>query len=198
MAQRRGPASLGQTVREVLRQHDLEGRAREHAAISRWEEVVGEANARHSQPERVVEGVLMVRASDSSWAQVLQMMKPQILERLAAVVGNGVIRDVRFGAVRQRKPLPEEPEMLVAPLAGPRREDLEAIALSKQERERERALRTQAADPELGRVLARGYASLTRMRRFREAQGWRRCPRCGRPQWGPGRWCVLCVGSGGG
>ena len=192
MADRRRLGTLGEALRAVLARQQLEGKAREHAAMGRWAEVVGADSARHSRPERVSNGVMSVAADSPVWAQTLQMMKPQILARLAELVGPGVVRDLRFGAVTRRRAQPPAPEPAATPLQAPSRAQLGAIPLSPEQQERKEAWR-QRGEPELGKLLARGYVSLCRMRRFREKQGWESCPRCGRPKWGPGRWCVLCT-----
>lgn len=194
MPQTWGPGPLRDCLQMVLKRQQLEQKLREHAAVTRWPEAVGPANAQHSEAERVVAGVLQVTAASSSWAQALQMMKPQILARLAELVGPGVVHDVRFSAVRRRRrhAVPAAPE---APLRRPAGGTLAAIPLSPEEGARAAALQEDSADPDLGRLLARGYAGLTRLRHYREDQGWRRCPRCGRPHHGPARWCVVCSGA---
>jgi len=193
---RRGLGSLGEAIKELLRHQQLEQREKEHAAMRCWAEAVGPENARHSQPEGVINGVMTVTAISPLWAQALQLMKPKILDRLEQLVGPGVVRDLRFGAVRRRPPRPAPSLPPPSPLRSPSPAQLDAVKLSSEQQEHAACLRQQAADAQLGQLLERGYLGLVRLRRFRQQQGWRPCPRCGRPYHGPGRWCVLCAGKG--
>ena len=72
--------------------------ARAAAALRRWEEAVGPLLATKSVPDRYDRGTVWVATQGSAWAQELRLMKPLILERLEAMVGErGMFLDVRFG-----------------------------------------------------------------------------------------------------
>lgn len=66
-------------------------------AVARWPHVVGPQLAEHARAESFAQGVLVVRADSTSWATQLRLMAPQILARIAADIGNGVVTriDVR-------------------------------------------------------------------------------------------------------
>lgn len=64
-----------------------------------WSEVVGEAIAAEAQPTVERGGVVTVSCSASVWAQELDLMAPQILTRLNASLGSGVVRRLRCVAV---------------------------------------------------------------------------------------------------
>jgi predicted nucleic acid-binding Zn ribbon protein len=82
-----------------------------------WPEIVGEAMATRSHPDRYDRGTVWVAVQGSAWAQELRMQKDQILERLESR-GKGLFMDVRFGV----RPLPKEPIPLPEKPTGNRSE----------------------------------------------------------------------------
>ena len=68
------------------------------AIFRRWNEIVGEAVARNTQPVKYHQGILTVTVSSAAWLHNLTMMKPQILANLERELGNYKVLDVRFKA----------------------------------------------------------------------------------------------------
>lgn len=62
-----------------------------------WPEIVGSANAEHTEPESFnpEDGVLVVRTSSTAWAEQLRLMLPALRSAIDAQVGSGVVRDIR-------------------------------------------------------------------------------------------------------
>lgn len=72
--------------------------ARAQIAMHRWGEVVGEALAEKSFPDRYEKGTLWVVASGSAWAQEIRLRKEDIVRRLNEVASEpGLFREVRVG-----------------------------------------------------------------------------------------------------
>lgn len=57
------------------------------AVFARWEEVVGEAMARHVRPLRLDGTTLVVAVDQPPWATQLRVLAPRILERVGALAG---------------------------------------------------------------------------------------------------------------
>jgi len=92
--------------------------ARAQMALQHWPEIVGEALASRSRPDRYGKGTVWVAVQGSAWAQELRMSKDVILERLRAHAGDpSLFSDVRFGV----RPLPQ------TPMAGPEPEGPEIL-----------------------------------------------------------------------
>ena len=62
--------------------------------VGRWREVVGDQVADHCEPETFEDKVLVVRADSTAWATQVRLLTPQLLERLAREVGEGVVETV--------------------------------------------------------------------------------------------------------
>jgi predicted nucleic acid-binding Zn ribbon protein len=61
-----------------------------------WERVLPASLVEHTHLVDVRRKELWVEVSASPWVQELQFLKPKILMELDRVLGQGVIRDVRF------------------------------------------------------------------------------------------------------
>jgi hypothetical protein len=77
--------------------------------LRRWPEVVGEAMAARSAPERYDRGTVWIAVTGSAWAQELRMSKGIILNKLHGLAHeNGLFQDLRFGVRPLPEPVPEE------------------------------------------------------------------------------------------
>jgi predicted nucleic acid-binding Zn ribbon protein len=73
------------------------------AAVQRvWAQAVGELVAAHADPTGERDGVLVVTCASSVWAQELDLMAPQLVERLNRALGEPRIRTLRCQATPAR------------------------------------------------------------------------------------------------
>jgi len=182
--ERRGEAPLSRVLEGVLANLDLRSRFREQLALAAWPEIAGKLVAAHSRAEVVRDGVLIVSTNTPAWAQELHMRRSELLARVAARIGEGLIREIHFrsggrprGKARARTPQPRPVEMR---LSG--REERQALEAAGR-----------IADPALRGRAERAFLALARMTHWRRDTGWRRCGRCGRWQRAGRRWCASCV-----
>ena len=59
--------------------------------LGRWASVVGHQIADHATATALNDGVLTVAAESTAWATQLRMIQAQLLAKIAAAVGNGVV-----------------------------------------------------------------------------------------------------------
>jgi hypothetical protein len=94
--------------------------ARAQAALRDWDEIVGEALAKRSRPDRYGRGVVWVAVTGSAWAQEMRMRKEIFLVRLRERVDDpSLFLDIRFG-VRPIAPPEEEEPPIPVPYPAPR------------------------------------------------------------------------------
>lgn len=108
----RDPALLDQSVAELVEARKWEQTLRTAGIPARWEALVGAEIAEHCRPERLDNGELTCVAESTAWATQIRLMSAQILARLAAELGAGVVRrlsvhgptapDWRHGPLRVR------------------------------------------------------------------------------------------------
>jgi len=80
------PEAVGIWVQRVLEDLGAGDSARVLRIVERWEEAVGAEIALHSEPTALRGNVLEVTADSSVWCQQLQLLGPEILASLKAVL----------------------------------------------------------------------------------------------------------------
>lgn len=92
----RDPQTLGAATRDLTRRRGWSPRVAEGAVFGQWETVVGEQIAAHATPVTLREGVLTVAAESTAWATQLRMVQAQLLAKIAAAVGDGVVSTLKI------------------------------------------------------------------------------------------------------
>ncbi|MFA5890618.1 MAG: DUF721 domain-containing protein [Actinomycetota bacterium] len=60
-----------------------------------WEQIVGPHVAEHSEPLRLIRGVLTIRAERGVWATELTLLAASIAEKADRFLGSGSVREAR-------------------------------------------------------------------------------------------------------
>jgi predicted nucleic acid-binding Zn ribbon protein len=68
----------------------------EGTVFAQWPTVVGEQIAEHAEPTALRDGVLSVAAESTAWATQLRMVQAQLLAKIAAAVGDGVVTALKI------------------------------------------------------------------------------------------------------
>lgn len=92
----RDPQTLGSATAALARTRGWSGRVAEGAVFGQWEQVVGDQIAAHAIPSSLREGVLTIAAESTAWATQLRMVQTQVLAKIAAAVGDGVVKSLRI------------------------------------------------------------------------------------------------------
>lgn len=93
---RRDPQLLGSATMDMARTRGWQGRMAEGSVFGQWSTVVGDQIAEHASPTSLREGVLTVTAESTAWATQLRMVQSQILAKIAASVGDGVVTSLKI------------------------------------------------------------------------------------------------------
>ena len=120
------------------------------AVVEAWPGVVGEEIARNAWPARIArDGTLHVSTTSSTWAFELTQLEGDVRARLAAEVGEGVPKKLRFA-----------PGPLPAPAAAPAsKRAAEPPAASAESREQAESLAAEIENEELRKMVARAAAA---------------------------------------
>lgn len=92
----RDPQTLGSATTELARTRGWSTRVSEGAVFGQWPTVVGEQIAAHANPASLRDGVLTIEAESTAWATQLRMVQAQVLAKIAASVGDGVVTSLRI------------------------------------------------------------------------------------------------------
>lgn len=61
-----------------------------------WAQLVGAEVAEHAQPVSLKDGELTVQADSTAWATQLRLLQGQLIAKIAAGVGGGVVKRIRI------------------------------------------------------------------------------------------------------
>lgn len=87
---------LHDALGDLVRSLGIDRKLREYEAVTRWEEIVGDAIARVSKAAGIEKGVLIVRVNNGPWRNELSLMKESIIRKINAALGEAIVRDIRF------------------------------------------------------------------------------------------------------
>jgi predicted nucleic acid-binding Zn ribbon protein len=91
----RDPQPLGNASRDLAKKQGWSGRVAEGAVFGQWSTVVGADISEHATPTGLRDGVLSVTAESTAWATQLRLIQKQVLAKIAAAVGDGVVTSLR-------------------------------------------------------------------------------------------------------
>lgn len=92
----RDPQPLGSATQDLAKTRGWSQRVAEGTVFGQWRMVVGEQIAAHAEPTALREGVLSVSAESTAWATQLRMVQAQLLAKIAAAVGDGVVTTLKI------------------------------------------------------------------------------------------------------
>jgi hypothetical protein len=89
--------SIGDILGKLMPKLGLDTRIKEQDIREAWVGIVGEFIAKHSQPDRLIAGTLMIRVIQPSVRYELdRTWKPEIIRKLREAFGQKVIREIKF------------------------------------------------------------------------------------------------------
>ncbi|BBZ72726.1 DUF721 family protein [Mycobacterium paraseoulense] len=92
----RDPQPLGRLARDLAKKRGWSTQVAEGTVLGNWSSVVGAQIADHATPTALSDGVLSVTAESTAWATQLRMIQSQLLAKIAAAVGNGVVTSLKI------------------------------------------------------------------------------------------------------
>lgn len=92
----RDPQPLGRLARDLAKKRGWSAHVAEGTVLGHWSSVVGQQIADHATPIALKDGVLSVAAESTAWATQLRMIQGQLLAKIAAAVGNGVVTSLKI------------------------------------------------------------------------------------------------------
>lgn len=102
MARRRGreddPVPVGQILSKLTSRTGWAERMTLGRLRMSWADIVGEHIAARSEPVKLEDGILHIRADGSAWATELTLLSSSITQKAAAFLGGELVRDVRVSA----------------------------------------------------------------------------------------------------
>ncbi|MEU7629982.1 DUF721 family protein [Nocardia sp. NPDC049220] len=92
----RDPQLLSNLTGSIAKNRGWSNKVAEGMVFGRWSGVVGEDIAAHATPVTLKDGVLSIAAESTAWATQLRMLQGQILAKINAAVGHGVVTSLKI------------------------------------------------------------------------------------------------------
>lgn len=171
---------LRRILESTLSSLGIKRRLKEMMAVLAWPGAVGPDLARRTSARYCQGGILFVGTAGSAWSQQLALLKPALIEKLNAQLGERIITDIRFSVGLQA---PDE----AAAASGANRSPLPDAGML---REAEEAAATLPSD--LREAFLRVARAQTRAASVRRTQAPNICRACGQPTGSPADLCPVC------
>lgn len=98
-----GVPSLGEVARTTVVEQGWEEELGHGWVFGHWVQLVGDAIAAHTTPEKVENQILYVSCDHSNWATNLRYLQGEILKKIAAKIGDGIIEQLRIVGPKQHR-----------------------------------------------------------------------------------------------
>ncbi len=92
----RDPQPLGRIASRLAADRGWVEQLQGGQVFGRWAKLVGEEVAEHAEPIALSDGELTVQASSTAWATQLRLLQRELIKRIAAGVGNGVVKRLKI------------------------------------------------------------------------------------------------------
>lgn len=94
-ADERDPQPLGRVASRIALERGWSTRLTTGQLFGRWAAIVGEDIAEHARPVELKDGELVVQADSTAWATQLRLLQRQLIAKIAAGIGNGVVKRLK-------------------------------------------------------------------------------------------------------
>ena len=88
------PLAFGEAISEMLELRGWEGELAVARVLAEWPAIVGPDVAAKATPVGLVDGLLTLQAESTAWATQLRLLSPQLLEKIAARFGAGIVTKI--------------------------------------------------------------------------------------------------------
>lgn len=92
----RDPQPLRVAARDLAKKRGWSSRVAEGTVLGQWPSIVGQQIADHATPTALREGVLNITADSTAWATQLRIMQAQLLAKITAAAGEGVVTSLKI------------------------------------------------------------------------------------------------------
>jgi predicted nucleic acid-binding Zn ribbon protein len=86
--------TIGYAIAQFIRGQGFERKLKEAEILSNWEKIVGKHIARKSHPEKIIDGNLILKVSDSTWRSEISYLSPQIKRNINELVKMELVKEI--------------------------------------------------------------------------------------------------------
>ena len=90
------PQSIRSILENAIKALETNVPLKTYSIWGAWKEIVGESVAYQTQPRSIRNRILFIDVSHPTWIHQLQFLKPTLLDKVNAFLGEPLIQDIRF------------------------------------------------------------------------------------------------------
>ncbi len=90
------PQTLNTIIESLAVDLGIKTKLEQYSIFPLWNDVVGEQIAKITEPERIDNGLLIVKVSNAPWRTELTFRKKEILTKIHEATKSTAIKDIRF------------------------------------------------------------------------------------------------------
>jgi len=90
------PTLISDVLTNLVSDRQWESGLAEGNLFAQWEKVVGSDIATHTTPISILDGVLLIQCSSTSWATQLQSVHDQLVETISSSAPGALVESLRF------------------------------------------------------------------------------------------------------
>ncbi len=88
------PRQQPESIQDIIKRINIDKLDATSKILDKWNNLVGNAFAKHCAPAVLRNGILIINVENSAWMYMLRLKKPQTLEKLKKL--DKEIRDIRL------------------------------------------------------------------------------------------------------
>jgi len=92
----RKESKIGDALREVLHDHDLEQKLEETKILEEWGNIIGQHINQHTLSKRISNSILYIRLDSAALRHELSYSRDKLKQALNRTIGKEVIKDIVF------------------------------------------------------------------------------------------------------
>lgn len=96
MRPRESISTLGAVLDALVKSLGIEKQVEQYKIFDVWNDIVGEQVAKVAKPDRIQNGMLIVRVNNAPWRAELTFRKNEILEKIHTTLQSKSITDIKF------------------------------------------------------------------------------------------------------
>ena len=91
-----GAQKINSILQGFLSDPDVSTKLKKFSLFNHWDEIVGKEIAAKTRPLKIFKGVLHISVANPTWANELNMMSPELIERINVFIGVPEIKKLKF------------------------------------------------------------------------------------------------------
>jgi len=87
---------IGSIIGNIIENLNIRNKLNISNIFSQWEKIVGAEIYKKAKHQKIARGILYISVTTSTWANELNLMSGQLIEKINSFIGEEVVKSIRF------------------------------------------------------------------------------------------------------